>query len=40
MSGLLKALADAVGEFSFDGGRETDLQGITGPQRVHAVEWR
>ena len=40
VSGLLKALTESVGEFSFDDGREVELKGITGAQRVHAVEWR
>ena len=40
VSGLLKALAESAGEFSFAAGREVELKGISGPQRVHAVEWR
>ena len=39
-SGLLKALTESAGEFRFDVGREVDLKGINGPQRVHAAEWR
>ena len=38
VSGLLKALTDSAGEFNFDDGWE--VKGISGPQRVHAVEWR
>jgi class 3 adenylate cyclase len=40
VSGLLKALTESAGEFTFDQGREVELKGITGAQRVHAVEWR
>ncbi len=40
VSGLFKALTESAGEFSFDEGREVELKGITGAQRVHAVEWR
>ncbi len=40
VSGLLKALTESAGEFSFDEGREVELKGISGVQRVHAVEWR
>ena len=40
VSGLLKALTEPAGEFTFDAGREVELKGITGPQQVHAVEWR
>ena len=39
MSGLLKALAESAGEFSFDAAREVELKGISEPQQVHAVEW-
>jgi class 3 adenylate cyclase len=40
VSGLLKALTESAGEFTFDGGREVELKGISGSPRVHAVEWR
>ena len=40
VSGLLKALTDSAGEFTFDDEREVELKGISGPQRVHVVEWR
>jgi class 3 adenylate cyclase len=40
VSGLLKALTESAGEFTFDAGREVELKGISGPQRVHLVEWR
>ncbi len=38
--GLLQALTKPAGEFAFDEGREVELKGISGAQRVHAVEWR
>jgi len=38
--GLFKALTESAGEFASDMGREVELKGITGAQRVHAVEWR
>ncbi len=34
------ALTKSAGEFGFDDGREVELKGISGPQQVHAVEWR
>jgi class 3 adenylate cyclase len=40
VSGLLKALTESAGEFTFDAGREVELKGISGAQRVHGVEWR
>ena len=40
VSGFLKALTESAGEFAFDAGREVELKGISGAQRVHAVEWR
>ncbi len=40
VSGLLKALTESAGEFRFDDGREVELKGISGAQRVHVVEWR
>ena len=40
VSGLLKALTESAGEFTFDAGREVELKGISGAQRVHAVAWR
>ena len=40
VSGLLKALTDSAGEFNFDAGRDVDLKGISGAQRLHSVEWR
>ena len=40
ISGLLKALTESVGEFRFDTGREVELRGMSGAQRVHAVGWR
>jgi len=40
VSALLKALTDSSGEFVFDDGREVELKGIRGTQRVHAVAWR
>ena len=32
--------SESAGEFTFDDGREVEMKGISGPQRVHAVEWR
>ena len=40
VSGLLKALTESAGEFTFDDGRDVEPKGISGLQRVHAVEWR
>ena len=40
VSGLLKALTESAGEFTFDDGHEVELKGISDPQRVHAVKWR
>jgi class 3 adenylate cyclase len=39
VSGLLKALTESAGEFRFDAGREVELKGITGAQKVYAVGW-
>ncbi len=40
VSSLLKELTDSAGEFAFDDGREVELKGLTGQQRVFAVRWR
>ena len=40
VSGLLKALTDSAGEFTFHEGREVELKGLSELQRVHVVELR
>jgi class 3 adenylate cyclase len=39
VSSLVKGLTESVGEFAFDGGREAELKGIAGRQRIHHVLW-
>jgi class 3 adenylate cyclase len=39
VSGLLKELTESSGAFVFDGGRELQLKGLTGTQRVFGVAW-
>ena len=39
VSALLKELTEAGGDIEFDGGREIELKGLTGTQRVFAVNW-
>ena len=35
-----KELCSSSGEFSFDGGMEVELKGISRPHRVFAVDWQ
>jgi class 3 adenylate cyclase/tRNA A-37 threonylcarbamoyl transferase component Bud32 len=39
-SGLTKELLASAGDLRFDAGRDVELKGLSGPQRVHALEWR
>jgi class 3 adenylate cyclase len=39
VSSLLKELTESTGDLCFDAGRQVELKGITGGQRVFAVEW-
>ena len=39
VSSLLKELTESTGDLRFDAGRQVELKGITGSQRVFAVEW-
>jgi predicted ATPase/class 3 adenylate cyclase len=39
VSGLLKELTESAGDLRFDGGRQVELKGISGSQRVFAVAW-
>jgi len=39
VSGLVKALAQGTGEFSFDGGRKVELKGLAGEHEVYDVRW-
>jgi class 3 adenylate cyclase len=39
VSSLLREVVAAGGEFEFDGGREVELKGIRGSQRVYRVPW-
>ena len=39
VSGLLKELTESAGDLCFDAGRQVELKGISGSQRVFAVEW-
>ncbi len=38
-SSLLKELTDTSGDIEFDGGKEIELKGLTGTQRVYAIGW-
>ena len=38
-SALLKELVDSAGEFLFVRGRDVELKGLTGSQRVYEVDW-
>ncbi len=38
-SSLLKELTDSAGDIEFDGGKEIELKGLTGTQRVFAIGW-
>jgi class 3 adenylate cyclase len=38
-SALVKELTASTGEFTFGPGWDVELKGISGPQRVYAVEW-
>ena len=38
-SSLLKELTDAGGDIEFAGGKEIELKGLTGTQRVFAIGW-
>jgi class 3 adenylate cyclase len=40
VSNLLKELTESTGDLHFDAGRQVELKGISGTQRVFAVEWR
>jgi class 3 adenylate cyclase len=37
ISGLVRELVGTAGGFSFDDGRELELKGLSGTQRVYAV---
>jgi class 3 adenylate cyclase len=39
VSSLLKELTESTGDLRFDAGRQVELKGISGSQRVFAVEW-
>ena len=39
VSALLKELTECAGEFTFGEGREVELKGLAGPQRVFEVMW-
>jgi len=39
VSALLKALVDSAGDLAFDEGRDVELKGLTGAQRMHEVLW-
>ena len=39
VSSLLKELTESVGDLRFGEAREMDLKGISGTQRLHALEW-
>jgi class 3 adenylate cyclase len=39
VSALLKELTESSGEFVFNDGREMQLKGLTGTQRVFGVAW-
>ncbi len=39
VSSLLKELTESSGEFVFDGGRQVELKGLAGKQRVFEVKW-
>ena len=40
VSSLLRELTDSGGDIAFGEGRDVELKGLTGQQRVFAVEWR
>jgi len=39
VSSLLKALVDSAGDLTFDKGRDVELKGLSGTNRLHAVVW-
>ena len=39
MSSLLKELTDSAGDIRFGDEQEVELKGLTGLNRVYAVEW-
>jgi len=39
ISGLLKSLLESRGDLHFDDGREAELKGLSGVQRMYAVTW-
>ena len=39
VSALLKELAEGSGEFAFDEGRDVNLKGLSGEQRVFTLVW-
>lgn len=39
VSSLLKELTDTGGDIEFDGGKEVELKGLTGTQRVFVISW-
>ncbi len=40
VSSLLKQLTESAGDIEFDEGRDVELKGLSGTQRVHAVAWK
>ena len=40
VSSMVRELAGGAEEFAFDGGREVELKGLTGVQRVFVLEWK
>ncbi|MEK7806853.1 MAG: adenylate/guanylate cyclase domain-containing protein, partial [Chloroflexota bacterium] len=40
VSGLLKELTESSGQFKFDQGREIELKGLSGLQRMFELEWQ
>ncbi len=40
VSALLRELTESAGDLAFDEGREVELKGLSGTQRVFPVEWR
>jgi len=39
-AGLLKELTDSSGDIQFGEGQEVELKGLTGLNRVYAVDWK
>ena len=39
VSSLLKELTESAGEFPFSEGREVEMKGLKGKQRVYEVAW-